>query len=98
MTAHLRVPALVPDCKPYSISADPNKTLRGALRFEGLITTDALAMQAIASNFDELEAGRDALLGGADVLLVPKDARDLVRRLGPAVEESPELAAFVRGA
>ena len=98
MTAHLKVPALVPEGIPYSISADPNKTLRGTLGFQGLISTDALAMQAIAANFDELEASRMALLGGADILLVPTDARGLVRRLGPAVEDSPELVAIVRAA
>lgn len=98
MTAHLVVPALSGPDLPYSISADVTPTLRGELGFAGLVSTDSLAMQAIASNFDELDASRRALLGGSDILLVPKDARSLARDLVAAVDEEPALAAAVEAA
>jgi beta-glucosidase-like glycosyl hydrolase len=98
MTGHLLVPALGAAEAPYSISDDPKRTLRADLGFAGLISTDALAMQAIAANFDELDASRRALLGGADILLVPKDSRSLARDLPAAVAEDPALAAVVEAA
>jgi beta-glucosidase-like glycosyl hydrolase len=98
MTGHLSVPALTGSEVPYSISADVARTLRADLGFQGLVSTDALSMQAIASNFDELDAARDALLGGSDVLLVPKDARSLIRALPGAVEEDAALAKAVAAA
>ena len=98
MTGHLLVPALAGEDTPYSISADVAKTLRAELGFTGLVSTDALAMQAIAANFDELDASKRALLGGSDILLVPTDARALIRELGPAVEGDPALAAAVAAA
>lgn len=98
MTGHLVVPALSGPGVPYSISDDPNRTLRGELGFKGLVSTDALSMQAIAANFDELDAARRAVLGGADIVLVPKDARSLARDWPGAVESEPALAAAVRAA
>ncbi len=98
MTGHLLVPALSGPDVPYSISSDVAKTLRGELGFTGLVSTDALSMQAIASNFDELDAAKRALLGGSDVLLVPADARSLARSLPGAVEEDPALRALVEAA
>jgi beta-glucosidase-like glycosyl hydrolase len=87
MTAHLIVPALEKDKKvPYSLSADVNKTLRGELGFKGLVTTDALNMHAISDRFPELEAARRAVLGGADVLLVPADPERLVADLTQAID------------
>ncbi|MBI3551916.1 MAG: hypothetical protein HY077_05305 [Elusimicrobia bacterium] len=92
MTAHLIVPALERDRKvPYSLSADVDKTLRAALGFEGLVTTDALNMRAIADRFRELEASRRALLGGADVLLVPAEPERLARELEDAVRKDKAL-------
>lgn len=98
MTGHLIVRGLTGNDTPYSISADPKRTLRGELKFDGLISTDALNMQAINGRFDELEAARGALLGGADVLLVPADARALARALPQAVEEDANLRAAVAAA
>jgi beta-glucosidase-like glycosyl hydrolase len=98
MTGHLIVPALAGEDTPYSISADVVVTLRGELGFTGLVSTDALAMQAIAANFDELDAAKRALLGGSDILLVPTDARALARDLGAAVDSDPALAAAVAAA
>ena len=96
MTGHLLVPALEPDPGlPYSLSADVRRTLRERWGFTGLVSTDALNMKAVADRFEELDAARRALLGGSDILLVPRDPRRLIRELSAAVEESPELKASV---
>lgn len=93
MTAHLLVPAMEKDKKiPYSLSADVRTTLRGTLKFDGLITTDALNMKAIADRFPELEAAKRALLGGSDLVLVPGAPEKLVLDLCEAVESDAELA------
>lgn len=96
MTGHLAVPALTGDAVPYSLSPDVARTLRGRLGFGGLVSTDALAMQAVAAGFDELDAARRALLGGSDVLLVPNKPLELTRALLDAVAQEPDLAAAAR--
>ena len=96
MTGHLLVPALEPDRRlPYSLSADVGRTLRSLWGFNGLVLTDALNMRAVADRFEELDAARRALLGGSDILLVPRDPRRLIRGLSSAVEKAPELEAAV---
>lgn len=68
MTGHLLVPALDPDW-PATLSA---QTLTGLLReewkYDGIVMTDALDMKAIADRWDQAEAGRLALLAGADLI------------------------------
>lgn len=99
MTGHLLVPALEPDPRtPYSISADVARTVRGRMKFEGLVSTDALSMGAIANGLDELEAAKRALLGGSDILLVPAKPRELAQGLAEAVGKDAALAAAVRAA
>jgi hypothetical protein len=45
--------------------------LRDELHFKGLIVTDALAMGAIANNFEPSWTVETAILAGADVILMP---------------------------
>lgn len=80
MLGHLVVPALDASRLPFTLSAAGPKLLR-SWGFRGLIATDALDMGAIAKHWGEREAALLALRGGADVLLVPKDARLLVGEL-----------------
>lgn len=94
MTGHLTVPALVKDKKtPYSLSDDVARTLRGEMGFTGLVTTDALNMQAIAKQYNDLEAAMAALLGGSDIMLVPASPRELVAGLMAAAQEDRALSA-----
>lgn len=80
MLGHLVVPALDPSKLPFTLSAAGPRMLR-RWGFRGLIATDALDMGAIAKHWGEREAALMALRGGADVLLVPKDAAALVAEL-----------------
>ncbi|MFM7266272.1 MAG: glycoside hydrolase family 3 N-terminal domain-containing protein, partial [Cyanobium sp.] len=74
MTAHLLLPALDPQ-RPATLSpAVLEGLLRRELGFEGLIVTDALVMEAIASRWGAGEAAVLALEAGADLVLMPADA------------------------
>ena len=87
MTAHLEVPALEPENIPATVSS---KIITGVLRdqlgFNGLVVTDAMDMQGLASLFDTAEASARAIEAGADVLLMPKRAEDAIRGVLAAVE------------
>lgn len=80
MLGHLVVPALDESKLPFTLSAIGPRMLR-RWGFRGLIVTDALDMGAIAKHWGEREAALLALRNGADILLVPKDARALVANL-----------------
>lgn len=47
--------------------------LRGDMGFEGLIVSDAMNMDAIATHFDPLDAARLAIEAGVDLILLPVD-------------------------
>ena len=86
MTAHLSVPAFDQINVPATLS--PNiltGLLRNELGFSGLVVTDALEMQAIASSFPEGEAAVRAIEAGADVLLMPTDPSACIRAIMAAV-------------
>ncbi|MEK7383872.1 MAG: glycoside hydrolase family 3 N-terminal domain-containing protein, partial [Elusimicrobiota bacterium] len=91
MTAHLLVPALEPQRIPFTLSAAGPRLLR-SWGFRGLVTTDALDMKAVSDRFGESEAALLALRGGADILLVPRDARALIAELRIAVANDSSLA------
>jgi beta-N-acetylhexosaminidase len=88
MTAHLAVPALEPEPIPATISS---RVLTGVLRdefqFKGLVITDAMDMQGLASQFPPGEAAVRALLAGADVLLMPHNPDECVKAIVRAVEQ-----------
>jgi beta-N-acetylhexosaminidase len=84
ITAHVRYPRL--DDLPATHSAVIlQDLLRQQLGFEGLVITDALDMQAIASH-SAFERSRKALQAGADLALLGHlpDQQELVRRLAAA--------------
>lgn len=99
MTGHLSVPALEEDPRlPFSISPAVRRLLREELRYDGLVSTDALTMHAVSKAFDENKAAEMALLGGSDVLLVPVEPKKLVYHLLDRVDKDPVLAAAVEAA
>ncbi|HEV2688643.1 MAG TPA: glycoside hydrolase family 3 N-terminal domain-containing protein [Bryobacteraceae bacterium] len=87
MTAHMAVPALEPENEPATVSS---KILTGVLRqqlsFQGIIVTDAMDMQGLASMFDTAESAVRALQAGSDVLLMPRKAEDAINGVLAAVE------------
>ena len=86
MTAHMAVPALEPENIPATVS---QKILTGLLRdemhYKGLIVTDAMEMEGLMQMFDTGEASVRALLAGADVLLMPRDAEAAIAGVLAAV-------------
>jgi beta-N-acetylhexosaminidase len=73
MTAHVLVPELDPK-NPATLSPRIlTGLLRGELRFDGVIFTDCLQMEAIAGGIGTVAGGVAALAAGADALLVSHD-------------------------
>ena len=88
MTAHLSVPAFESEPVPATVSQNVlTGLLRNELGFHGLIVTDALDMQGIASLFSQGEAAVRAIEAGADVLLMPTDPEPCIRAILSAVEK-----------
>jgi len=73
MPGHLAVPALEPDPNiPATVSPKIlTGVLRSAMKFRGLIVTDAMEMGGVASLLPPGEAAVRAVQAGADVLLMP---------------------------
>ena len=85
MTAHIQYPLIETGTyvskatgEAVSLPATLSKTLltdilRGDMGFEGVIITDAMTMDAIATHFDPIDAAVLALNAGVDILLMPVD-------------------------
>lgn len=86
MTGHLSVPSIEPENIPATLS---QKILTGLLKdelgYKGLVVTDALEMQAVASLFSPGEAAVRAIEAGADVLLMPVDPDASIRAIQAAI-------------
>jgi beta-glucosidase-like glycosyl hydrolase len=87
MLGHIAVPALDPSGTPASLSAPVGRVLREDLGFKGLIVTDALEMQGVRAAWTG-EAAIRAVQAGADMILLPPDARVAVRALVRAVKRA----------
>jgi len=82
MTAHVLVPAFEPDpMRPATISPlVVNGLLRGRMRFQGVVVTDALEMAGVTSIASHGEIAVRAIEAGCDLLLYSK--------LSPGPEEA----------
>ncbi|MBE9012765.1 beta-glucosidase [Pseudanabaenaceae cyanobacterium LEGE 13415] len=86
MSAHLQIPALDPNY-PGTLSAKVlTDELRTNLGFEGLVTTDALVMGAIANRYGTKEACVLAIEAGTDILLMPLEPEKAITAVCEAVE------------
>ncbi|MBD2021523.1 beta-glucosidase [Leptolyngbya sp. FACHB-36] len=86
MSAHLLIPAL-DSTQPATLSPRIlTQLLRQELGFDGLITTDALVMGAIANRYGANEAAVLAVEAGADILLMPSDPVGAIQAVCSAVE------------
>ncbi|MGO3504159.1 MAG: glycoside hydrolase family 3 protein, partial [Brachybacterium tyrofermentans] len=74
MTAHIVVPALDDSGRPATLS-HPILTglLREELGYEGVIVTDSLAMEGVRTLFGDDRVPVEAILAGADQMLMPPD-------------------------
>lgn len=87
MLGHIAVPALDASGSPATLSAPvAEQLLRRELGFGGLVVTDALDMAGVKPAWDG-EAVVRAVQAGADVVLMPLDARVAVQALARAVRE-----------
>ena len=83
MTAHIVYPQIETGTyvskltgKTINLPATLSKTiitdiLRGDMGYDGVVTTDAMDMDAIAKHFDKYDAAKLAINAGVDILLMP---------------------------
>jgi beta-glucosidase-like glycosyl hydrolase len=88
MTTHIILPALDPTPGIPATLSRPILTglLRGEMKFDGLIFTDSMAMNAISKNFGVDQAAVMAVKAGADFVLHPPDEDAAFRGIKAAVE------------
>jgi beta-glucosidase-like glycosyl hydrolase len=87
MLAHVSYPALDPSGAPASLSRKIVHLLRGEMRFDGLIATDALIMGAVAAaGRSETAAAVEAVRAGSDVLLYPSSPAETIAALKSALD------------
>ncbi len=89
MVAHLSVPA-IDDRPKYATSISPkavNGLLKKDLGFKGISVTDAMDMKAIANYFPQGEANVQAILAGNDMLCLPGEIGQSIKKVREAVKE-----------
>ncbi len=88
MTAHMSVPAIEPDDIPATVSPKVlTELLRDQLKFTGLVITDAMDMQGLASIYETGEASVKAIQAGADVLLMPPNPDRSIQAILAAIKD-----------
>ena len=74
MAGHISVPEVTGDQMPASLSGVMlSQILRAQMGYEGVIVTDAMNMGAVVQNFNSRDAAVQAVLAGADIILMPAD-------------------------
>src|SRR5699024_8211200 len=88
MIGHLNVPALEPKNIPSSLSYRiVTELLQQEMGFNGLVFTDALNMKGVTVNKKPGEVELEAFLAGNDMLLIPENVPDAVKKLVNAYTE-----------
>lgn len=96
MTAHIAMPAVDPKGVPSTISpVILGGVLRKELGFAGLVTTDAMDMEALAREYGSAEASVQALEAGVDVLLMPRDPDQAIAAVMQAIAAKRLTAAQI---
>jgi beta-N-acetylhexosaminidase len=83
MTAHILFSALDAAAPATASKAIIDKTIRGAIGFQGLLFSDDLSMQALEGNLRQ--RAERALAAGCDVALHCNGNRDEMRQVAEAV-------------
>jgi beta-glucosidase-like glycosyl hydrolase len=83
MVAHLSVPAIDNgEKRPTSLSSKAiSGLLKTELGFKGITVTDALDMKAISNYYPEGEANVQAILAGNDMLCLPGDIGQSIKKV-----------------
>lgn len=88
MIAHLYIPS-IDSTKNRATSLSPqniNGLLRNRLNYQGLTFTDALEMQGVKKFFPDGEASVQSLIAGNDMLCLPGDVPQSVRKIKDAIK------------
>ncbi|HYD54290.1 MAG TPA: glycoside hydrolase family 3 N-terminal domain-containing protein [Gemmatimonadaceae bacterium] len=89
MTAHLALPAVQGDSTTPATLAPRILTgmLRDTLRFGGVTVTDALTMEGVGKGYTQEQSAVQAVQAGAEILLMPRDAKRAIDAVVAAVEK-----------
>jgi len=85
MMGHLIVPEVSDEPAVFSYEL-VTELLREEMGFDGVVMTDALAMQAIAKHYTNAQVAVKAVKAGVDMLLAPMDLDGAITALTKAVE------------
>lgn len=98
MAAHVAVPSIGGDSLPADFSPTIIEgLLRGEMRFDGLVISDAVNMGAVKSvEGGDLPPAVQALRAGVDIILAPHDTRETLRQILSAVESGTLPASSLR--
>ena len=88
MTAHLALPAVQGDSTTPATLAPRILTgmLRDTLHFGGVTVTDALTMEGVGKGYTQEQSAVQAVQAGAEILLMPRDAKRAIDAVVGAVE------------
>lgn len=95
MTGHIYLPALDSIRRPATLSPlIVNGLLRDSLHFRGLVFTDAMNMRAMQGSGHRPYV--EALLAGADLLIVPEDTHAAIAEIKGAIADGALPLSMVR--
>jgi beta-N-acetylhexosaminidase len=97
MVAHLLMGALDPNVPASMSPVVIGEVLREELKFDGVVITDDMTMGAVTEHYDIGRASIDALLAGADIVLVGHEP-ELQRRALQAIRRAAESGELSRDA
>ncbi|MFY9557271.1 MAG: glycoside hydrolase family 3 N-terminal domain-containing protein [Blastocatellia bacterium] len=87
MSAHIALPQIESNKLPATLSPKMlSGVLRGELKFDGVIFTDAMNMQGITAHYPDGEAAVLAVKAGADIVLYPQSVEKVFLGLKQAVK------------
>lgn len=88
MTAHVALPKITGDEIPSTLNPKVSTDiLRKDLKFDGIITTDAMEMGAIKKTFSDERSAVMAVIAGADVILIPNSSKVAIDTIENAVKK-----------
>lgn len=92
MVGHIALPQISKDNTPASLSKVViTDLLKEKYGFKGLVITDALNMGALKNNYSDKEIYVNAINAGADILLMPNDAKSAIDIIKEAVQNGEIL-------
>ncbi len=88
MIGHILLPEVSDDELPASMSKQViQDKIRDELGYKGVIITDAMSAKCITNNYIKRECAVNAIIAGADIVLMPYDLEDSIDAVLKAVDE-----------